>query len=68
MKKNKDKEKQIIPKKVARPIKEVVPPLNKLPRDNIAFLPPETINRQVTIENVPFQIFPEWPGDEVANV
>jgi len=66
MKRAKDKKETI--KKVGYPIKEVIPPSNKNPRELLPIHHPESFNKKYEADYIPYEIFPEWPGDEVAQV
>jgi hypothetical protein len=66
MKKNKDKKE--VQKKVGYPLREVVPPSNKNPRELLPFQHPESFTNKYEPEYTPFEICPEWPGDEAAQV
>jgi len=68
MKNKKDIKKDQPSKKIGLSLKEVVPPLNKNPRDLIPIQHPESFNKKYEPEYIPFEPFPEWPGDEVAQV
>jgi len=65
----KDKDKKIvIDKKIGKALKDVVPPGNKPPRDMIPIVNNQPISKDYISEYVPFEILPEWPGDEAAKV
>ncbi len=72
MKKGKESKKLVPDKKIGRPIKEVVPTLStfqsKPPRDMIPILNNQPISNQYITDIKPFEIFPEWPGNEAAMV
>jgi hypothetical protein len=55
-------------KKIGRPIKEVVPPANKLPRENINLRIPESFVREYNCGVEPYELFSEWPSEEEVNV
>ena len=55
-------------KKEGRPIKEVVPPLNKEPREVFVSKLNESLSRDYKCFAEPSEIHPEWPGNEEAKV
>ena len=69
MKGKKDpKEKALNPKKIGRTLKEVVPPANKPPRENLNIRLPESFVREYHCGVEPYELFPEWPSEEEINV
>ena len=54
--------------KIGRPLKEVVPPFSKEPRDYYIGKIDETLTRDYKCLSEPSEIFPEWPGNEEAKV
>ena len=69
MKKQKKTEPESMTKKEGRCIRDVIPVINeKLPRE--PYLQPliSNFDREYVCETEPFVPFPEWPGDDIANV
>jgi len=67
MKKGKDQDKKVF-KKVGRGIKDIIPFSNKTPREMLPFPIPENVKKEFFSEYETFEILPEWPGNEIANV
>ena len=67
MKKGKEQDKKPL-KKQGRPLKDIVPATTKPTREMIPLSVPDNVNKEFFSEYELFEIFPEWPGNEVANV
>jgi len=67
MKKGKEIDKKPL-KKQGRPLKDIVPSTVKPPRDMLPLPVPENVSKEFFSEHELFELLPEWPGNEVANV
>jgi len=56
-------------KKEGKPIKDIIPPItDKSPREPYVNQTVDNFSRVYKCESEPYNIPPEWPGDEVAKV